>query len=960
MLRRLFPLALILLVILVYGGFQFAHAEETGTASTALESATGDELFAMANKFFEEKNFQGALQAYNLFQIEYGSAPESVVANYNMLYPIAISHVYLSDFASAVTAINEALEKEPPNPQTKLSPAQRQDLAFWLGISEFQIKNYPAAREALAKFIALFLPGSEKSTSYIRKNPAAARIGEARSMIGISYILEGTFREAADYYAKLKPTLSPDARGRAVIFELYALEQLGDFDAAMKVVAEEYPNMGDIAQLISFQTLTLRLGNHWFKRGEFRKTIMCLQRVWTFDRLIKHQETRMEDLKSKLKAAEANTGDPYAKILYSRLVGEVGRELENFRKIANFDVSLRFRLAISYLQMKRYREAALIMDNMIDELPQNEMTEQAAINTIRCWSALGDLPNTIKSAQKFVKLFPKSNQIPEVCFMEADAILALMRYDEASIAYLKLAEEFQDRPRGREARFMSAFALLQGGKNMEAAEAFRDFLRLHPRHARVESATYWHAMCYSFDKQFEKCRNLMQEYLSKYPEGAHRGQAVFRRAYCLQQMEKYPEAIKEMQAYLRDYPGEAEASEAHILLGNALMNEGAMEEGIAEFKKIPPEEVNAYEEGVFRIGEALKLMEEYDQYRDFMQEFLDKYPRSTRAGEAIGNLGWYWRKEEQPEKARELYREAILRLGNDPAIRSVDDLFPALARLHRGPEETEQHLAWLQDQTAHAEKNGFRSMQLRFLWAQAQALKKSDPTQSLDLLTKAAAIADVREDSPALLVDFANALIESKRDKEGEKMLRDTLRWNPRAIQKDRILASLGDIEMRKGNDRAALALYTRFEQENLGSSIFGPTMFSKARLHSKIGENDRARETLNALLAAENIRSDLKAEALYTIGDSYMRENNPTKAMPYFIQVYNMYGRWKTWVAKSYLQSAEALAKLQETDKARRTLQEMLGKPELEEMPEVADAKKRLAELGGPLPPPQTSSREP
>jgi TolA-binding protein len=610
--------------------------------------------------------------------------------------------------------------------------------------------------------------------------------------------------------------------------------------------------------------------------------------------------------------------------------------------------------------MKRYREAALIMDKMIDELPQSPMTEQAALNTIRCWSALGDLPNTIKSSQKFAKLFPKSNHLPEVRYMEADAILAMMRYEEASAAYLKVAEEFQDRPRGREARFMRAFALLQAGKNMEAAEAFRDFLELHPRHDRVESATYWHAMCYSFDKQFEKCRNLMQEYLSKYPEGTHRGQAIFRRAYCLQQMEKYPEAIKEMQAYLRDYPGESEASEAHILLGNALMNEGFMEEGIAEFKKIPPEEVKAYEEGVFRTAEALKLMEEYDQYRNLMQEFLDKYPRSTRAGEAIGNLGWYWRKQEQPEKSRELYRKAILSLGNDPAIRSVDDLFPALARLHRGPEETAQYLKWLRDQTALAEQKGFRSLQIRLLWAQAQALNKSQPAESLALQTKAAAMADVRDDNPALLVDFANALIESKRDKEGEKMLRDTLRWNPRALQKDRILAALGDIEMRKGNDAAALALYTRFEKENLGSTIFGPTMLSKANLHAKRGENTQARQSLDALLATENVKSDLKAEALFTMGDLYMKENNPAKAVPYFIQVYNMYGRWKPWVAKSYLQSAEALAKLQQTDKARRTLQEMLEKTELEELPEFPLAKERLQALGGPLPKPTPAEPAP
>jgi tetratricopeptide (TPR) repeat protein len=927
--------------------------EAPAPAPVAQTGGTADELFAQAKKFFDEKNYKAALEAYSQFQIDYGSAPEAAVASFNALYPIAICQIQVSNFTGAVEAIKAAFEKQPPNPQTKLSDAQRQDLSFWLGIAELQEKNYAGAREAMEKFIALFPPDSDKNRLFVRQNPAAGRIPEARTTIGTTYILEGKYQEAADYYAKLKPSLSPDARGRAVIFQLYALEQLGDFDGAMKVVTEEYPNMGDIAQLISFQTLTLRLGNHWLEQGEFRKTIQCLQRVWPFDRLIKHQENRLAALRSKLKAAEANTGDPYAKILYSRLVGEVGRELESFRKIQNFDTALRFRLAIAYLQMKRYREASLVMQKMIAELPPNQLTEQAALNIIRCWNALEDWPNTIASAQKFTKLFPQSKHIAEARFMEVEALQALLRNEEAAAAYLKLAEDFPTSDRAPEARFLHAFALLQAEKNMEAAQAFRDFLQRHPTHARADAATYWLAMCYSFDKQYEPCRGLMDEYLAKFPQGAHRGQAVFRKAYCLQQMEKYPAAIDELHAYLEKFPGEYENSEARVLLGNALMNEGFVEDGILEFKKIPPDQVKPYEEGVFRTAEALKLMEEYEQYRALMQGFVDQHPRSTRVGEAIGNLGWYWRQQEQPEKARELYRQAILDIGKDPSIRSADDLFPALARLYRGPDETAQYLAWLRDQTTEAEKSGSRPMQVRLLWAQSQALRKSDPEQSRNLLTQAAAKADVREDNPALLVDFANALIDSGRDADGKKMLRDTLRWNPRALQKDRILASLGDLELRAGNEKEALALYTRFEKENLGSAIFGPTMLSKAKLLAKRGEKSQARATLDSLLATDTVRSDLKAEALYTMGELYLSENNPAKAVPYFIQVYNMYGRWKPWVAKSYFQAAAALEKLKETDKARRTLQEMLEKTELEETPEFPLAKDRLQALGGPLPAP-------
>jgi TolA-binding protein len=182
-------------------------------------------------------------------------------------------------------------------------------------------------------------------------------------------------------------------------------------------------------------------------------------------------------------------------------------------------------------------------------------------------------------------------------------------------------------------------------------------------------------------------------------------------------------------------------------------------------------------------------------------------------------------------------------------------------------------------------------------------------------------------------------------------MLRDALRWNPRAIQKDGILAGLGDAELLAGNEKAALEFYTRFERENLGTPIFAPTMLKKAKLHAKNGENEKARHSLNELLKADNVRSDLKAEALYTMGELHMQENDPKKAIPYFIQVFNMYGRWKPWVAKSYLRSGEAFEKIPDTTSARRTYSEFLDKPELAEFPEAATARERLQALGGPLP---------
>jgi hypothetical protein len=115
--------------------------------------------------------------------------------------------------------------------------------------------------------------------------------------------------------------------------------------------------------------------------------------------------------------------------------------------------------------------------------------------------------------------------------------------------------------------------------------------------------------------------------------------------------------------------------------------------------------------------------------------------------------------------------------------------------------------------------------------AQAKLATKADPALSRSLLARASAYADPAVHSPEMLVDFGNALIETGRVREGEMMLRDTLRWNPRAIEKDRILAALGQLEMERGNEDAAMVWFDRFEKETMGTPVFGAVMLALAQL---------------------------------------------------------------------------------------------------------------------------------
>lgn len=919
-------------------------AGSTAQGALQAQGLTAEEYLTNSNRLFLEGKYAEAADLYQKFLTDFGQSKEAAEALRNIRYRHAMCFVRLKKFGDAVEPIQTALQQTPP-----LQPAEIQELQFWLGVANIEEKNYPEARESLEKFVGLFPPNSETSPSYVQQYPAAMKIPEARILIGSAWLLEEKYKEAAEYYAALKPGLVPDNRSRAVILQLYSLLEDNQNEAAMKVIGEEYPRMGDITQLVTFQSLMLELGNRWLEEGEYRKAIFCLQRVWTSDRLLKHQQERLAELQSRLQATEANPrSDPYAKFLLAQLIEKVKREVANFEKITSFDAALRLRLATAYQAMKRHREAALILEDMLDRMPADPVVERASVNLVQTWHEIERWPKVSGAAQAFATKFPESPSLPMVEYLAGIAAQKDLRFEESVATFDKLLKGDSDyAPR---ALFMKGFTCLLAEKNREAIETFERFGKKYPAHELSEAAAYWRGMGYSLDKQFAKSRGAMDDYLRKYKDGQYEGNAAFRKAYCAQQMEDYQTSIKELRAFMRACPGHEETSEARVLLGDALMNEGEMEEGIACFKGIPKADARFYEEGVFKVGKALKLMEDNDRLLAHMQSFQKECPRSPRVAEAIYNIGWVYRQRDEPEKARDIYWDAIKEYGDDPSIRSVEELFPALSKLYKGEENPARYLALLRDLQQDAEKAGKTTLSMRARWAEASALKKSDSDASHKLLLDASHFANVQTTNPLLLADFAEALLAAGQEKEGEQMSRDLVKWNPRAPQKDRALANLGFLEMRRGHDRAALAEFDRFEKETLGSPVYGHVLLAKAELLEKRGEKAGALAALEAVLANKYSTGSEKAEALYRIGEIHMAQGKPDLAVPYFQRIYVMHCRWGEWVAKAYFRSGEAFEKLQDNVSARKTYQELAAKEDLTAFPESKLAKDRLQALGGPI----------
>lgn len=895
-------------------------------------SFTADELYIDARRKFNEGDYEGAVAGFETFRRDFGSSPQAAPALAEMRYPLVMSLLSLQKFDQASQLISEALDSQPP-----LAAAQREELLFWRGVCLMQSEDNAGARNALEAFSSEF--------------PTATKASEAQLLLGTSFLLEGQFAEAADHFALIKPRLQPVDRGRATVLQLYALLEAGDNDAALALVVDEFPRLHEMLQIATFQTLALQLGSNFLEAGRMRDAILCLQRVWSRDRLVTHQQTRLKNLEDALAAAEAQPrSDAYRKFHLKQMIAKVRRELDNFEKLEEFDAALRLRLATAFLGMRRYREAALILEEMLAKMPPSPIVEAASVTLVQAWMETGRWSRVTESAALFEEKFPKSEQLPLVMYLAGTAQQRDNDQDAAIATFDGIIKKYPKSDFAARAYFMRGFSMLLAEKNPEAVVAFEEFAKNHPDHELREAATYWRGMGFSLNKQHEKSRAAMDEYLATYPQGASAGLALFRKAYGAHSMMDYPLSIEEMSDYLAKYPGHETNDEALVLLGDALMNEGEIDRGIAAYKRINPSNTRFFEEGWFKIGKALRLLEDTDGMRAHFQQFREEHARSPRVAEAIYWIGWTHRQAEEPEKARVVYWEAIDELGNDPSIRSVEDLFPALARLYRGGEEQRQYVTQLRDLHERAETNEETTLAMRALWAQGQAYARTDPNRARELMVQAGALADVPNTNPLILADIALAMQETGRINESEEVWRDLVKWNPRAAQKDRAFASLAEIELQRGRERAALDWIERFENETNGSVLAASMFLTKGRLLVDRGDYPGARAAFEAVLTAPAATGQLKAESLFLTGETFMAENKPELAIPYFQRIYIMHGRWSDWVARAYFRSGEAFEQLKDVEAARKTYDEMTRVDAIQSLPEVEKGRSRLEALGGPI----------
>ncbi|NJK92530.1 MAG: tetratricopeptide repeat protein [Blastochloris sp.] len=640
------------------------------SAQTALE------LLDAGSFAFSNQDYPKAEENLARFVKDYGSSAEAARSMEPALRLLGVAQIKQEKFTPAIDTLNRYLKEYPQGEKVE-------EFSFWLGIAFLKTQEFKKAIDALDLFIKTY--------------PRSPKLPDALFSRGLALLQEDKFKETADYFLPILNQLPPEMAFQGRIIRLYCLIETDQLENAFNALGEIDPLSDSATKIAAYHLLALDLGNRFLARENYRQALSVLQRVCSRNRILSRQQARLTQLQKSI-AQQGSSRSPessYELLRQKDTVAQVEREIERLNKMADYDTALQFRIGQCYLQLERPREAYLVMKEMVARLPDSELLASANYTLLICLTRMERWDEVITAAQDFEKRFPKNKELPNVLYIKAEAHQRIYDYANAHLGFLAVAQRFPDFAQTPRCRFLAGYALLMLDRNAEAYTHFEELLKSSPQTPFAEQSLYWQCMSLHFAKDYERSREAFAHYLKKYPKGSKEADAVYRRAQSLFNQKLFTQAYKELEDFLKKYPGSTPFDEACNLLGDAYLALGEVDRGIAAYRRVSGQDPKLYDYGIFRIGLAYKAMEQFDDMRKHFESFLKARPKSPRLTEALAQLAWIHRRNDQPDLARKVYWDAIREHGNDPEASAVEDMLHTLARMARQPEEKTQFEAQL-------------------------------------------------------------------------------------------------------------------------------------------------------------------------------------------------------------------------------------------------------------------------
>jgi tetratricopeptide (TPR) repeat protein len=920
-------------------------------------------LVNAAGTLFAEAKYQEALSKLAVAKKNLNNKPFE-----GIMFIEGACHFNLQDYPKAIETL-EAFIKEFPTGAAII------DVRMALG------RSYIASKQedkgiAVLKEVVTSSPEKKAEAGLIISDALIKQDKKDDALAILSSVLKDGIRSAESIQAAMMAA------------NLYVSTGKLDEAGALMDKVRNFASGGDsIAQM---NNIYLKLGDEMMDKKAFKEALGAYQLVRKKTEISRIQKEQVAKLEARLKTAKGVQKDEIETKLKANQ--EIMAEIE---KRTDYDASLYYRLGRCYYEMgapsdagsgdaSRLWQATLAFEVIVTDFKEFPQRDKCMFGLIMVNASLKRIKEAREQCQKFIDNFPDSEQIGQVSEMYGMLAYQNKQFKEAVDAFAK-AEGFPKADKAR-LRFLRGSVLFEMQKFDEARTAFELLIQEFPNEeAYKDDALYRIALSYFYQNDYKSVTKALKTYIKENPKGQYVVDARYRMAFIDFQGGDKEDAKEELESIIKDAPNDQNIGQVYCLLGDIFNQKADYENAMINFgaavDKAKTDDVLKY--AMDQVTDLYVGANEWKKLGDMWQRYYNTNKNDDDL--SLKAILWISRaliKEGKVEDAKKLLAEHIKTRIAMPANQQVEGLIQQLvtistpkrrrvAAVAPAPapdapkpadgaaapapapaaapvpevtfEDVEKQLEELLT-PPQAAMNG--TAQMRILFAKtwlAKSMKLPDKAEKFfNIIIEVAKPDDL---SPMLLATVGDS---ARRKGDLEKAdacytrLKDLFKDSEYA---DGAIVGKGEIAFEKGEFDKALELF-REAQTYVGSSRVLEATQGEGKTLFKLKKYDDAKKIFEQIANTKEWRGSATANALRMLGEIEAANGKHEAAIAYFQRVFIAHQKWKDEMAKSYLLCAKSFVVLGKRDEAKKTLDEMIARKDLETQPEMKDAKALRATL--------------
>lgn len=878
-------------------------------------------------------------------------------------------------------------------------------IMFIEGASYYNMGDYPKAIETLEAFIKEFPQGAaivdvrmalgrsyiaskqedkgiEVLTEVVRKSPE--KKAEAGLIIADAYTKKDNKDKALEI---LTSVLADGIRSAESIqaammaANLYvSVGKLDDAGILMEKVRNFASGGDNIAQM---NNIYLKLGDEMMEKKAYKEALGAYQLVRKKAEISRIQKEQIAKLESQLKSAKGVRKEELETKLKANQ--EIMAEIE---KRTDYDASLFYRLGRCYYEMgapkedgtagdaSRLWQSILAFEIIVKEYRDFPQRDKCLYGLIMVNAALKRVHQAHDLCQEFIDSFPDSELVGQISEMFGMLLYQNRQLTEAERAFAK-AESFPKADKER-LRFLRGSVLFELQRFDDARTTYELLVQDFPDSAYKDDALYRVALSYFYQNDYKSVMKALKNYIKQNPKGQYVVDARYRIAFINFQGGDKKDAMEELLSIAKDSPNDQNIGQVHALLGDIYNQNADYDNATIHFAaavdKAKTDDVLNY--AMDNVTDLYVGSNKWKELAQMWQRYYNTHKDNDDL--SLKAILWISRaliKESKNEEAKKLLSEhiktRIAQSGNQQVEGLIQQLVsisvPKRRRATPAPtpapgadgkaaaapapapapelsfEDVEKQLEQLLTPPPAA-MNG--TAQMRILFAKtwlAKMMKLPDKAERFfNIIIEVAKPDDL---SPMLLATVGDSA-RKKGDLDKATScyirLRDYFKDSEYA---DGAPVGLAEIAYEKGEFDKALELF-KAASEFQGSSRMLEATQGIAKTQFKLKKYDDAKKLFEQIANTKEWRGYATANALRMLGEVEAAQGKNEAAIAYFQRVFIAHQKWKDEVAKSYLLSAKAFTALGKREEAKKTLQEMVGRKDLQDQPEMKEAQQLLSTL--------------